>query len=1008
MEQNARSPRALIYTLYALSGLVSLVYQVAWFRIFVDRFGSTNLTFVLVVTNFIGGLGIGALLSERVSSRISKRLGGASHLRVYGVLELAVSATALLTLALGALPADLWGAFPYELRDGIYEQTLAYRLSRGVIVSICVLLPCLFMGMTFPLLCAAFGDEERFPSALYGWNTLGACAGILAFEFLLMPALGHTRSFQVAVAVNAGIGVFFAGLAPASIAGWRRVAPLSRESDGSTLGSVSVLVTCAVVGGLVTGVIEADVFKHIRYTNFRSAAAMPLISFWAILAIFVASWTVRVVPRISLRTAAILYVVAVLYYAIVWRYAIPLDDAILAWQSEGVSTEALASDQAYILGLYVRYSGPGGLLLFLGLTIFPPFYLFSLLLPAVCNRLQGAREHLGRAYGLNTVAFCIGMVTFTWIAPRVDAFYAFKLATIVLTAATALLLALRESESPVARWKPAGAAGLVLVGCAVVPRGFDPAFFPPNSPAVTGHVRALRSNGDTTTFVVTDLEGDSSLFFDNFNMSGTGIVGQRYMRLMSHFPLLAQPNPKTAAVICFGVGNTASAIARHDSIEELDIIDLNDQVFRTAPEFSATNDRVYEDPRVRLIHDDGRNFLALTDRRYDLITSEPPPPLYEGVYRLYSAEYYADVAERLTPTGMMTQWLPTRQMPNESIQLAITSFIEAFPHALLFVGHRHDFILLGSMAPIDLHTLERRFEEASPALRDELARLYVFQPINLLARIVKSDEQLREEYGGLPVISDERRDWAYARFDPAHPPQITYDPVQLLRHVGASGLDNRAIFSRAVTHAGLLRSYVQDFPLNTLTGITGESVGRVLMADVDWNRIYDLNAHAHELSEAGKRHEAIALYGESLELADEQMHILQTVGLLQSDVLDYTAAAETWRRFIRIMPDRPDGYLRLGEALAELGRNDEAVEAWNAASDRAPTDLTVQRALGWAFFEIGEWEASIAALERALSAAPSEVEARDIERKLAEARSRARDGGPTASQPEPDAAGKSG
>jgi spermidine synthase/Tfp pilus assembly protein PilF len=681
-------------------------------------------------------------------------------------------------------------------------------------------------------------------------------------------------------------------------------------------------------------------------------------------------------------------VFAVVYYAFVWRYALPLDDAILRWQNPDIELQ-VASDQTHFLGFYVRHSGPGGLLLFLGLTIFPPFYLFSLLLPLVCNRLQGARQHLGRAYGLNTVAFCVGMVAFTWIAPLVNAFYAFKLALVVLGAATGLLLLLREDERPLSRWKPALAAAVVLAGCVFTPRDFDRSLFRPEDPAATGQIRAMRSNGDTTTFVVADHKGDKSLYFDNFNMSGTGMAGQIYMRLMAHFPLLAQPDPKTAAVICFGVGNTASAVARHASIERIDIIDLNDQVFRTAPEFAATHHGVHKDPRVRLIHDDGRNFLTLTDRHYDLITSEPPPPTHEGVYRLYSAEYYAAVLDRLTPQGMMTQWLPTRQMPNQSIQLAVTSFVEAFPHSLLFVGHRYDFILLGSRAPIDLRTLERRFDAAAPELREELARLRVYKPINLLARVVKSEQQLRAEYGGLPVISDERRDWAYARFDLAHPPQITYDPVQMLEQLEVERLENGALFAQTVTHAGLLRSFVQDFPLRTLMGLTGESIGAVRQHDADWNRIYKLNSRAEKLTRRGKRHEAIALYRESLELADEQLHVLQTVAQLQTEALDYREAADTWRQWIRILPSEPNGYMALGWVLAQIGDKEAAVAAWNAASERRPTDPAVQQALGGLFFDIGAWEASVRALERALAASPNPAEARAIEHKLDEARSRA-------------------
>ena len=62
-----------IFLVYAISGFVSLGYQVAWFRIFTDWFGSTNLIFALVVCNFIGGLAVGALLSQHITNVLSLR-----------------------------------------------------------------------------------------------------------------------------------------------------------------------------------------------------------------------------------------------------------------------------------------------------------------------------------------------------------------------------------------------------------------------------------------------------------------------------------------------------------------------------------------------------------------------------------------------------------------------------------------------------------------------------------------------------------------------------------------------------------------------------------------------------------------------------------------------------------------------------------------------------------------------------------------------------------------------
>ncbi len=57
---SAAFPRRAVLALYALSGLLSLGYQVVWFRLFADRYGATTFTFGMVVLCFIGGLGLGA------------------------------------------------------------------------------------------------------------------------------------------------------------------------------------------------------------------------------------------------------------------------------------------------------------------------------------------------------------------------------------------------------------------------------------------------------------------------------------------------------------------------------------------------------------------------------------------------------------------------------------------------------------------------------------------------------------------------------------------------------------------------------------------------------------------------------------------------------------------------------------------------------------------------------------------------------------------------------------
>ena len=125
-------------------------------------------------------------------------------LRLYGLIELLVAVAASLTPLAGHLPTDLWGNFPYHVKDHIWVQDLGYRFSQLAVAVICVFTPCFFMGTTFPLLSRGLLDApegQRLPAALYGWNTFGACAGVLACQFLLLPFIGGVFLLEAASVV---------------------------------------------------------------------------------------------------------------------------------------------------------------------------------------------------------------------------------------------------------------------------------------------------------------------------------------------------------------------------------------------------------------------------------------------------------------------------------------------------------------------------------------------------------------------------------------------------------------------------------------------------------------------------------------------------------------------------------------------------------------------------------------------------------------------------------------
>lgn len=927
-----------VFLLYALSGFVSLGYQVAWFRIFTDWFGSTNLTFALVVCNFIGGLGLGALLSERITGGLAARLGLSDRLRLYGLLEILVSATALLTVLLAYIPADSWGAFPYALSDGIWVQNGVYRFSQVIIAAACVFIPCLFMGMTFPLICNIFVSVpagDRFPAALYAWNTLGACTGVLACQFLLLPWIGHSMTFWIMAAVNLLLGGYFLATGGAPAADGLAHSTERDAGAGSSVGRVGVIVllTCAALSGLLSGALEGDMFKRLSFAmQTVPGALMSIISFWAILAIFMASALVRISKRIRLVHIKIALIACVVSYAAGWYFMYPLLQA-LAKENFGWDLLLLAES------FQLFPSSTFQLFYFVGIFVFVPYFLVSLLLPYVCNRIQARRKHLGIAYGLNTLGFCIGMISFTLIAPRVSIFYSLKLTMVFLAVGALLLLVISETKR-LSAWKPGLAVAVFFAASFFVPSGFDPDYMLPDSPPTQYEVRALKSNGANTTFVLR-MPDELRLYFGNLAMSGTNGLAQTYMRLMAHFPLLAQDKPQKALLICFGVGNTASAIVAHNSIRQLDVVDLNDKVFETAQEFSATHYDVHLDPRVRFIHDDGRNFLRITDEKYDLITSEPPPPMAAGAYRLYSREYYEEILQHLTPSGMMSQWLPVYQMPKEAVDLAITTFIEVFPNTLLFVGYENELILVGGKTPIDLNLIRNRFYDSERVVSD-LNRIRIRDPIDLIVRIMRTDSSLRAEFGGQRQISDERNDLEHYYLTPAQISMLAYDPLEVFQFVSGQVPDLSDSIEPVLRHLGRLRYRVARFPVFRV-----ESNPAIALSDADWNRITLLIRDSQVKGRAGDTAGAINALNEVLRMAPEQPDVLVVLADLYSQLGDYSEAAQTLRPFQRLEPEDPNGYILMGRAVLANRDVDEALVQFRTAITYAPDSLESLNNVAW-------------------------------------------------------------
>jgi hypothetical protein len=187
------------------------------------------------------------------------------------------------------------------------------------------------------------------------------------------------------------------------------------------------------------------------------------------------------------------------------------------------------------------------------------------------------------------------------------------------------------------------------------------------------------------------------------------------------------------------------------------MIELEREVVVAGRYFAEVNQSPELDPRTRIIYDDGRNFMAATPDRYDIIISEPSNPWMAGASALFTEEFFTTLKGRLRPDGISLQWIQLYELSGRSIKALMRTYAKVFPHILVIFAHptSNDVFLIGSREPLilDRDRLEAMLQV--PALKASFNQARVFEPVDLLPRLVFGAEELRGWVGEGPINTDD-------------------------------------------------------------------------------------------------------------------------------------------------------------------------------------------------------------------------------------------------------------
>jgi spermidine synthase len=761
-----------LLAIFFLSGISGLIYQVVWMRMLSLTFGVTSYAIATVLSGFMAGLALGAVLAGRYADRLARPLLG------YTVAEVLIAVTGVLSPLLFAGVRSLYVSI-VDL-TGI-ESVFVLSLLRFALAFVVLLIPTTMMGATLPLIVRSsllrLEGMSRNVSLLYGVNTLGAMAGVLAAGFVLIGRYGLQRTLIIAAVLNVVAGLLALALDRVRAGGEQRAQTLEVPADERPypLAAQRAVVIVFGLSGALSFAYEVvwarvlSIFFDATTYGFTVMLAMVLLGIalgsWLISPLIARRWNWLLIFAGLEAAVGVLGLLAIPLLANI----VPVTDALGLYADPGPLGQFNLRFMTFVAALVVLPS-----MLLLGMT-FP-----------VAARVAGAgHADVGRRIGTVYAANVFGAIIGSFLGGFVLVPQLGVERSLLLLGACSIALAVALAwVTPVrsAVWRPAtlaGGAAAVVLAVALAPDLFAGIF----RERLRDQDVLFIDEGLENMATVTDYRthDERKLYLNGQPQASTLPMIAGFHQLIGHTGMLMRPDARRALVIGLGGGATPGALAQHEQVR-VDVVELSSAVVEAAPYFAAINGGVLGRPNVRLHVDDGRNFLLLSDETYDVITADIIRPRHAGASNLYSVEYYRLAKDALADDGVMVQWL--EQTSERQYKLLLRSFLEVFPHVSVWANGA---LLVGSKQPVSVDPEALATAFADPTLAPALAAAGLTSPQDFLNLYVGDRDEALAYVGPGPVITDDRPYVEYYRSLAGagdRPPDLvgfSRDPSKILR-----------------------------------------------------------------------------------------------------------------------------------------------------------------------------------------------------------------------------------
>lgn len=767
-----RNSFLIISFLFIFSGIAALIYQVAWFKHLSYFIGNTTYAQSVLLATYMGGIAIGAWFWGKRSDKSN------NSLKIFAWLELSIAFYCLMYVKIFDFVTESFTSVVISYH--LDSDSLLVLLLKLVVSASTILIPTILMGGTLPVLVHYFSNRlaeiGKNVAILYFLNSLGGVLGTLLCGFYLIEHYGLQMSTYLGAGIEILIGIisFFLILNNFESIKGRQESRVTNETSTSqfsiTEKQLRIVISIAGISGLCSMIYEITWLRLLIPILSSST-----FSFTIMLAAFISG--------IAIGSLIIIYLLPKILNPLLWIglfqvgivisifLTMPFYEKLpyLFWESVG---NDLGSGQNYGKYLFNQFFYVFFLMLvptiFMGMTL-------PLASKLAVKNISKSGEIVGKVFSINTLGTVIGsLMAGLVLIPIVGIKNTLQIA-LTINLAIGLII-LFQPEISTLRNKAIILTSVLLSGfyyffnvdqtvwaynimLSEVPRKINRTDVPENyeefKKKAQNHEKILYYNEGISGTIVVAKNKEETYLFTNGKGDANSIHDRKTQVSLGQTPIILHPSPDSVFVIGYGAGTTIGNVLCHPKVKYAEVAEISPEVIEGSVHFNHINERPLARKNLKLIEDDGVSALRLSQKRYDVIISQPSNPWSAGVGNLFTDEFFALCKEKLRPGGYVAQWFSLYEMDDKCLKLILRTAFKQFKHVSLWHIGREDILMICSDIPFNFDL--DRIEKSYTLVADKLKKINIYNfPAFLSQQIMSSSSHLKE-YAGNGEYNSENR-----------------------------------------------------------------------------------------------------------------------------------------------------------------------------------------------------------------------------------------------------------